>query len=114
MKKNIKVLKELKQFIGTFILLSFVWSIDSFVRTHSLLLNPVAIVFGLQAYFIYIIARDKNRIFQRIILCFLVSYLGISLLDLLNIQSIVINNYLYVLFLILGIGTYIYLQRKIN
>ncbi|MGL9847801.1 hypothetical protein IGJ91_002971 [Enterococcus sp. DIV0765f] len=114
MKTNIKVLKELKQFIGTFILLSLVWSVSSFVRTHSLLLNPVAIVFGLQAYFIYIIVRDKNRIFQRIILCFLISYLGILLLDLLNIQSIVINNYLYILFLILGIGTYIYLQRKIN
>ncbi|MCS8594177.1 hypothetical protein [Enterococcus faecium] len=114
MKKNIKVLKELKQFIGTFILLSFIWSASSLIKNHYLLFNPVAIIYGLQAYFIYIIARDKNRTFQRIIICFLISYLGISLLDLLNIQSIVINNYLYVLFLIIGIGTYIYLQRKIN
>lgn len=114
MKKNIKVLKELKQFIGTFVLLSLVWSISSFVRTHSLLLDPVAIVFGLQAYFIYIITRDKNRVFQRLILCFLISYLGLSLLDRLDIQSIVINNYLYILFLVIGVGTYTYLQRKLN
>jgi len=105
-----KYMKDIRQFIGTFIVLSIIWSITSFLSTKSLSIDPVAIVFGFQGYFVYIISRDKVKVAQRTIFCFVSTYLGISLFDWLNIHEVSITIPVYLVLLSISVSVYAYLR----
>lgn len=112
MTVNRKLLGEARQFIGTFILLSLLWSVSSFLSSKYLLIDPVVIIFGLQGYFVYIIARDKVNILKRVIICLVTTYLGVKLFDLLGINQLTISVPLYLFLLAISIAAYFYLKSN--
>ncbi len=112
MKNEKFFLNESKNFIGAFILLSLLWGISSFFHSHSLILNPAYVVFGLQGYFVYTISRYKTKVLQRLVYCFITSYLCLKLIDLLKISELAINNYFFMGLIIVCIITYFYLKKQ--
>ncbi|AMG48986.1 MULTISPECIES: hypothetical protein [Enterococcus] len=107
-----KFLVEARQFIGTFIILSLLWSISSLLSTQFLVIDPVVIIFGLQGYFVYIIARDKVNIVKRVIICLVTTYLGVKLFDVLGINQVTVSIPLYLFLLAISIVAYLYLKSN--
>lgn len=112
MTVNRKFLGEARQFIGTFILLSLLWSVSSLLSAKYLIIDPVVIIFGLQGYFVYIIARDKVNIVKRVIICLVTTYLGIKLFDLLGINQLTVSIPMYLFLLAISIAAYLYLRSN--
>lgn len=107
---NQKYLKEIRQLLGVYIILSLIWSIPSILSAKPLSIDPVVIIFGLQGYFVYLISRDKVKVVQRTLLCFISTYLGISIFDWLNIHRVSVTIPFYLVMLAIGIGLYVYLR----
>lgn len=107
---NHKYLKEIRQLLGVYIILSILWSISNFSSSKSLTIDPVALVFGLQGYFVYIISRDKVKVAQRTIICLSSTYLGVSLFNWLNIHEVSVTIPIYLVILTVSVALYAYLR----
>ena len=107
---NHKHLKEIRQLLGVYIILSILWSISNFLSSESLTIDPVVLFFGLQGYFVYIISREKVKVTQRTIICLISTYLGVSIFNWLNIHEISVTIPVYLVILTVSVALYAYLR----